>query len=513
MQVHLTHQSHTRKSIEMVIPATEISAEFGAVLSKIAPKVRIPGFRPGKAPRTVLMERFGGDIRREVAENLVKRLFWDAAAAAGTAPISQPAVERAELEDGAEGRIHTIFDVAPEVALGDYKHLQLTKRKRVLDDELIQEQLEQLRQASAKFVPVEDAAAEGQFATLDIKVKPQGMKAQSFKDQVIELKAERPFDAQILGLRLDEKRSFVLDVPVEDPNRAMAGKRVTYDVVLKDLRSRNVPELNDEFAKDHDQDSLEALTAKVRADLDEALERDALTRLQSTMLETLLDSATFEAPSSLVALQLDDYCNEFAQTLHRQGINPRRVNWAVYRQSRLNDAERAVKSGYLLQAIGNAEEIEVSDEEIDTEIRALMAEHNVQQPFEAFKAGLEQRGGTTEIRGRVRTEKIFTRLMETATVTTETLDKTTYESLVELERRREAGIPVSRFDAGGLEGGELEDQEGGEPAVVAPAEVEEGTSEEAKPKRAKKTAAPEEAAPETEDEAKPKAKRTKKAEA
>lgn len=502
MQVSLTHQTATRKTLELVIPVPELNAEFKEVITKIAPKVRIPGFRPGKAPRTVMMERFGGDIRREVADNLVKRHFWNAAAAAGATPISQPAVERAELNENAEGRIHAIFDVAPEVTLGNYKELQLTKSKRRMEDALVDEQLEHLRQSAAKLVPVEGEAAEGHYATLEIKVKPQGMKAQSFKDQVVELKADRPFDAQILGLSIDGQKTFTLDVPAEDPNRAMAGKRVTYDVVLKDLRTRTIPELNDEFGKDQGHDDLAGLRTKVAADMEEALERDAMTRLQTTMLEVLLDTATFEAPASLVALQLDDYCNDFAQTIHRQGIDPRRVNWEAYRQTRLHDAQRAVKSGYLLQAIGNAEEIDVTEEEVDAELRNLMVEHNIQQPFEAFKAGLEQRGGTTEIRGRVRTEKIFNRLMETATVTEELLDKEAFESVVELERRREAGLPVSRFDAGGLEGGELEHQEGGEPATVGAAE-----------ELATEASATEEAPAEAKEEAKPKAKRAKKTEA
>jgi trigger factor len=150
-------------------------------------------------------------------------------------------------------------------------------------------------------------------------------------------------------------------------------------------------------------------------------------------------------------------------------MDPKKVNWQAYRQYRLNEAERAVRSGYLLQAIGNAEAIEVPGEDIDAEIRAYMAENQVQQSFEAFKAELERRGNTTEIKGRLRTDRIFERLLSTARITEELLDKAAFEALVELERKREAGIPVNRFDAGGLEGGELEGQEGGEPIAVAPA--------------------------------------------
>lgn len=491
MQVSLTHHSTTRKSLEVVVPATTVSAEFGRVIARLAPKVRIPGFRPGKAPKDVLMGRFGREIEAEVAENLAKQLFWEAAAHVAVQPVSQPALESAELKEGADGRLKLHFDVAPHVELPAYKGLNLTKKKRRIDAETIEEHLESLRQQAARFVPVEGAAAPGHFATFDVKVKPQGMKAQTFKDQVVQLVESRPFDAQLLGMTVEGEKRFTLDVPAEDPNRSLAGKTVSYEVKLKDLRERRVPELDDAFAKDlGDYADLEALRAHVAKELEEAAERDAVARLQTTILDHLLEAAPFEVPASMVALQLDDYCNEFAQVMARQGVDPRKINWGAYRQSRLNEAERAVRSGYLLQAIGNAEDIQVSDDEIDAEIRNLMAEHKIQQPFETFKADLERRGATTEIKGRLRTDKIFDMILRHATVTEEILDKEAFLALVELERKREAGLPVARFDAGGMEGGNLEPQEGGEPEAVKPAAEADAEAEqepapaETKPKKA-----------------------------
>jgi len=492
MQVNLTHHSATRKSLELVVPTTEVDAEFGTVLAKIAPKVRIPGFRPGKAPKAVMLGRYQREIYGEVIENLVQRHFWSAAAEAGTQPISQPSVEKVELKEGTEGRLHIHYDVAPEVVLPEYKGVQLTKKKRIIDEAAIDEHLEGLRQQAAKFTPVEEAAAEGHFATFDVKVKPQGMKAQEFKDQVVQIVADRPFDKELIGLKADDVKSFTITVPAEDSNKAMAGKSVVYEVKLKDLRTREIPEANDEFAKDMgDYKDLAALRAFVKKDLEEAAERDAQARLQTTLLDTLLDAASFEVPASMVALQLDDYCNEFAHHVSRQGVDPKKVNWGAYRQSRMNEAERAVRSGYLLQTIGNTEDIQVADEEIDVEIHRLMEEHQVQQAFEPFKADLEKRGATTELKGRVRTEKIFDRLLSTATVTEELLDKEAFLALSELERKREAGLPVARFDAGGMEGGELEDQAGGDPDAVKAAEEEAPEAVEAadeKPKKAVKAA-------------------------
>lgn len=492
MSTTLHHQSPTRKAVEVTIPAAEVSAVFNDVVAKIAPKVRIPGFRPGKAPRPVLMQKYAREIHGDVAQKLIETHFWKAAEEAGAMPISHPAVEKFDLNEGHDAMFRAGFDVAPQVALPDYKALVVTKKMRLIDETTLDEHLEGLRQRATKLLPVEDGGvAQGLVVTCDIRVKPQGLKAKTYADQVMEIDASRPFDSQILGMKVDEKKSFSITHPDDDTNTVLAGKTLAYEVHLKDLRHKEVPELNDEFAKDMGAyENLQALRAAVKKELEEAADRDAMARLHATMLDTLLEAAPFEVPRSMVGLQLDDYCQEFAQEVARQGMDPKKVNWEGYRQYRLNEAERAVRSGYLLQAIGNAEAIEVADADIDAEIRQFMAERQIQQPFEAFKAELERRGNTTEIKGRLRTDRIFDRLLETATITEERLDKVAFEALLELERKREAGIPVNRFDAGGLEGGDLEGQEGGEPAVVAPAGHVHGPDcdhdhdgEEAKPKK------------------------------
>jgi len=519
MSATLHHQSPTRKAVEVTVPASEVTAVFNDVVAKIAPKVRIPGFRPGKAPRPVLMQKYAREIQSDVAQQLVEKHFWRAAQETGALPISHPSLEKLDLKEGADAIFRAQFDVAPDVALPDYKTMVLTKKMRAIDDAAVEEHLEGMRQRATKFLPVEDGVvATGLIATCDIRVKPTGLKAQNYIDQVLEIDGTRPFDAELIGMKADEKKAFTLSHPADDANTVLAGKSLAYDVHLKDLRRKEVPTLGDDFAKDMGAfENLEALKAAVKKDLEEAADRDALARLQANMLDTLLDAAPFEVPRSMVGLQLDDYCQEFAQHVGRQGMDPKKVNWQGYRQYRLNDAERAVRSGYLLQAIGNAESIEVPEADIDAEIRTFMAEHQVQQPFEAFKAELERRGNTTEIKGRLRTDRIFENLLKTATVTEERLDKAAFEALVELERKREAGIPVNRFDAGGLEGGDLEGQEGGEPAAVAPAghvhgpDCDHDHDHEADPKPVKKAA--KKAAPKAEGEAeapaeeKPKAKK------
>jgi trigger factor len=524
MQFTLNQHSSTRHSLEITVPAKDVNAVFDAVVLRIAPKVRIPGFRPGKAPKNVLLQKYGREIHQDVAEQLVKDSFWTAAQEAGAQPISQPAVDKIDLKAGADAVFRAQFDVAPHVDLPDYKKLELTKKKRIIDDAAVEEHLEGLRQRATKFLPTDEKVAEGHIATCDIKVKAvdaQGKpeKGVNYTDQVIEVQATRPFDKELIGLKTDGSKTFTIKHASDDTNAAIAGKTINYEVTIKDVRKREVPALNDEFAKDMgDYADIKALRAGVKKDLEEAAERDAVARLQTNILDTLLIAAPFEVPRSMVGLQLDDYCNEFAQMVSRQGVDPRRINWEAYRRSRLNDAERAVRSGYLLQTIGNTEDIQVSDDEIDADIRSFMDDNKIQQPFAEFKAELEQRGNTTEIKGRIRTDKIFERLLSFATIKEELLDKAAFEALVELERKRESGEAINRFDAGGLEGGELEGQEGGDPAAVKAAHGEEGHvhgpdcdhDHEPKKKTAKKASPKAEV---TEAEAKPKKASKKKEDA
>ena len=150
MVATLHHQSPTRKAVEVTVPAAEVAALFNTVVAKIAPQVRIPGFRPGKAPRPVLMQKYAREIQSDVAQQLVEKHFWKAAQEAGALPISHPSLEKLDLKEGADAMFRAHFDVAPQVELPDYKNLVLTKRKRIIDTAAVEENLESLRQRATR---------------------------------------------------------------------------------------------------------------------------------------------------------------------------------------------------------------------------------------------------------------------------------------------------------------------------------------------------------------------------
>jgi trigger factor len=451
MLVSLIEMSATRKAVEMTFAAPDVAVAVQSALDDMAPRVKLPGFRPGKAPRGVLMSRLKDDVVRAAAESLAERHIGEALAAVQMQPISRPALAGAQLSEASGGTVNVQFDVAPEVALPEYGDIRLTKKKRLVDDALVDDAVEEMRRRAARMVPVEGGAELGHFVEFDMKYKPQGMKARTARGRRIRLQEGMPFDAELVGMRVDETKKFELVAPDDDEDRNVAGKLVRHEVTVLDLRARAVPELNDDFAKDTGRyDSLDALRAGVRRELEEGAEAEAASRLQGDLLDRLLDAAPFEVPASMVNLQLDDYCRELAERMDQLGH--RGVDWRAYRRRRLNDAERAVRSGYLLQAMGNADGIEVSDEEIDAEIRRWMADSGATDTFEAIKADFDKHGATMEMRGRLRTEKIFAAVLGRIEVAEETLDSAAYGELLEVERRRAEGLAQARFDAGGIDG-------------------------------------------------------------
>ena len=454
MHYTLSTQSGTRQSLDVTVPSQRVNETFARITNRLASTMKLPGFRKGKVPPQFILERFSKEVHQEVAESLVRDFFWEASRQAGVTPISNPSIEKLELKQDTDAKFVASFDVAPALQLPSYQNLSLTKKKRQVDEALLEEQLKDLQARSAKLKSVETPVAASLLVTCDLKVTPYRVdgkpeKTRSFKDQVIQIDESRPLDAALLGLNVDDTKEFTLQHPDSDPNTHFAGKSVKYHVVVKDIRERVLAEINDDFAKDAGPfENLQALKDRLKQDLEEAAERDAQGRLQADLLDLLLEKTTFDIPASMVAMQLDDYCREFSQEFSKQGMDPRRINWQAYRNHRLKEAERSVKCGYLLKQLGDAEKVEVPESAVDADIEKFMADNHIQLTLKQVKNELENRGALGEIKGRIRTEMIFKRVLELSTVQEVLLDKAGYDALLESERKQDQASTLHPFDEG-----------------------------------------------------------------
>lgn len=438
MQSNITHHTTTRKSLEIIIPASEVNIEYERIISDVRLKAKIPGFRKGKASKEVLLSRYEKEIKSEIAEILIKKNFIQATQQANLNPICNPILKNMELEENKDGKFDLMFDIAPNVNVTNYKGLSLTKKIRLVDHIDVDEKLEAMRQEAAKFISINSGIAEiNQYVTLDIKVKPEGVKSKHYKDQVIQLAADRPFDAEILGMQINEIKNFSLKIPENDTNKFMAGKNIVYTVTVKDIRVREIPELNDDFARNMGEyKNIDDLKSFIYKNLEELYEKDAVRRIQQEALNILVVSNEFEIPESMISLQLDDYCREFANLIKHQGIDPKNINWESYRQSRLEDAKRAIKSGYIIQSIGNNENIQIDNEDLDNEIKEILNEGHITTSFEDFKKKLTDNGNIKEIEGRARTYKVLNHILSFANILKETLEREAFLSMIEAERNQ-----------------------------------------------------------------------------
>ncbi len=454
MQYTLNTQSSTRQSLDIIVPSIHVDEAFERITSRISSTVKVPGFRKGKVPTKYVMERFSKEVHQEVAESLIRDFFWEASRKAGVTPISTPSIEKLELKQNMDAKFLASFDVAPELKLPDYQGLSLIKKKRRVDSDLIEEQLKDLQVRSAKLKSVDTPVASGLLVTCDLKVTPfrvdgKPEKTRSFKEQVIQIDEKRPLDAALIGSQVDAVKEFTLEHTEQDTNTSLAGKSVKYHVTIKDIRERVLAEINDDFAKDAGPfENLQSLKDRLAKDLEESSERDANGRLKADLLDLLLEKTNFEIPSTMTELQLDDYCREFSQQFSQQGMDPKRINWHAYREHRFKDAQRSVKCGYLLKQLGDTEKIEVSETAVDADIERFMAENQIKLTLSQVRGELERRGALSEIKGRLRTEMIFSRLFELSKIEEIFLDKKSFDELLEAERTQDQASSLDPFDEG-----------------------------------------------------------------
>ncbi len=443
MKAELVDVNQTRKNLRVEIPSDLVDAQILRVTTDYSRRARIPGFRPGKAPTRVIKQRFKDQILHDVAQELVPRALEHALRDRGVEAVDTPDVRDVSVEEGQALTFTASFDTLPEFDPGTFETIALRRPSSQVDDAAVAEALSRLRDRAARFEPVEDrGAVDGDTVTVDLErwtyrderratepgaEAPVPDAAGTAKDShagvdvQIGAKANPPgFDAELLGLVAGTTKTFPVRYPADYAITELAGHVVSYRVTAKGLKRRVLPELDDEFAKDLGEfDTLEALTARVRHDLEQEARRGAEREVRGALMKQLAARVPFDVPAPLVEREIDRRLEEFAERLMEQRIDPRQagIDWRAFRESQRDVAREVVGGAVALDQVARREHITVGEHEIESEV-GRYAEQTGRTPA-AVRAALEKEGGLSRVSSGLRREKAIDYVMARATIASE----------------------------------------------------------------------------------------------
>jgi trigger factor len=437
MKTEFTEVSDTRKNLSFEIPSDVLDAEIDRVAKGYTRTARVPGFRPGKVPASVVKQRYREQILYDVAHDLIPRLVGDALRERGLEPVATPDIKDVVIEEGRPLTFVADFETLPPIDPGEYTGLTLRKPPAVLEVGAVDRALEQLRQRAARWHPVEDRpAGTGDTLLIDltrtrrtglIEIPGEGPargpddKPEVMPNVSLELgaKANPPgFDAHLSGTSAGDARSFTVTYPPDYEVQELAGATLDYDATVKAVRRKELLPLDDDFAKEvSDLETLDALRDRVRADLQKGAEQDAEHHVRHEVLRTLANRMK-AAPEVLVNQEIDRRLEEFVRRLMEQGIDPTKANvdWQDFRERQRGPSSDTVRSTLVLDEISRRESIEADDEDVTREVERF-AERAGRTPA-AVRARLEKEGGLDRIRAGIRREKTMAWILEKATIVT-----------------------------------------------------------------------------------------------
>jgi trigger factor len=407
--------SNCTREVQVEVPAEVVARETEHIVQKLQKMARLPGFRRGRVPASIVRQRFAEDLKSEVVESLVPRYFRQEVEKQGLQPVSQPRVTDLHIAEGEPLRFKASFEVMPEINVAGYEELRSERKDTSVSDEEVEQALNSLREQHASFNAVEDRELrDHDFAQVSLSGTPAegtgDAKPVSMEDVLVEIAGTSTvpeFTENLRGAKPGDEKNFEVRYPEEFSDARLAGKSFTYDVKVKGIKEKILPALNDDFAKElGDFQSLEDLRSKVRAQMEHEKQHAAEHEAKEKLVEELVRRHDFPVPEALVDRQVDVRLERGLRALAAQGMRAedmKRMDFGRLRAGQRDAATREVKASLILERIADQEKIEVTEEEIDQEIEAIAKQ--TKQQADAVRARLTRDGALDRIRNRIRNEK------------------------------------------------------------------------------------------------------------
>jgi trigger factor len=415
-----------RREIELEIPADNVTRATEKVARDIARIARIPGFRPGKAPITLVRRRFADDIQGEVVQSLVPEYLEKALGEKKLVPVTRPEVDKVEFKEGEPLKFRAIFEVLPEFELGDYKNLHVQVDEIEAGDAQVDKVIEEMRGRAATFVPVEGRAArDGDSVLIKLKGMPVGggepVEAENI---LVPLGAEETlasFTENLRDANPGETKKFQARYPDDYPDQKLAGKTYDFSADVQSIKEKKLPDLNDDFVKEAAGEkteiaTLDELRKKIRENLEHEKEHRQAAQARDKILDQIVQRHDFPVPEALIEGQMDTRLERVVRSLASQGVDPRGMNvdWAALRRQQRDRSVTDVKAELLLDRIATAEKIDATDEEVEKEIEKLAAQSG--ESATAFRARLTKQGALDTMKSKLRSSKTIDWLYSNARI-------------------------------------------------------------------------------------------------
>ena len=397
MTVEITQVNGCRKNLAGEISAEEFEKELEKIAREYSRTAKVPGFRPGKTPVSVIRRRFEKEIQDETSQRIMDRVWQEAIDANNLKPLTRPEIKEFENKPGDPIKFTFTFEELPQFEVRDYKGIDIKQDSAEVKEEDLARTIDQIREQYAQFIPVEGEAKDGHYLLADVEGFTEGDNA-PFKDQDITFvvgheQSVEEFSDNLRGVKTDETRSFEIRYPDDYQSKKIAGKKVAYTVMVKEIKERQLPELNDDFAKDVGFDNVEAFRDKVREDLATQAGNIAEKKARGELLDIIIGRQPIDVPECLVAEELGEYTRRMMDNLARQGFDGRQTagfDWKKIYEEQRPMAEQSVRRMIFLDAIAKQENLEVTEEDVSAELDKLASQSR--KSAEAWRAEIEKNG-------------------------------------------------------------------------------------------------------------------------
>ncbi|HEX3682588.1 MAG TPA: trigger factor [Bryobacteraceae bacterium] len=407
-----------KRSLEIEIPLAEVERARERVTNSIKQRVRLPGFRPGKAPLNLIQSRFESEIRSEVLDLLLPQAFRERVQKDELKVVGSPNISDLHFDAGEPIRFKADFEVAPEFELGDYRGLPAKYEEPTVTDEELGKRLESMRENKAEYVNLDPRPIEsGDYVLVHLK-SISGLAEPIDQDVQIEVGAEQTlpeFNEALLGAAPDDVKRVDVTYPEDYAQERLAGKTVQFELTPKIVRKKELPALDDEFARDlGDYQNLEELREAVKKSIFHEKQYVAQQAAKEELIDRLVERNEFPVPEAYIDRQIENQVRMQLHDLTGKGIDPStlKLDWQKVKETQRDKAVRSVRASLLLEKIAEREAIAAMKDEVDREVQRIARQEREAVPV--TRARLEKEGALARIAGHIQTEKTLQLLFDQA---------------------------------------------------------------------------------------------------